>query len=78
MLTTQSLIGPCQHTYLLVQLVPVPGSLNVFFLLQDENCTMFLIAGYSRYNCPYVWVSLQCISISYQGAGWGGGGGGGG
>jgi hypothetical protein len=25
---------------------------------QDDNTTMFLIAGYTRYNCPYVWVSL--------------------
>ncbi|XP_065840493.1 uncharacterized protein [Oscarella lobularis] len=22
----------------------------------DDDLTMFLIAGYSRYNCPYVWV----------------------
>lgn len=22
----------------------------------DENSTLFLIAGYGRYNCPYVWV----------------------
>eukprot|EP00118_Oscarella_pearsei_P008692 m.46116 g.46116 ORF g.46116 m.46116 type:complete len:261 (+) comp33667_c0_seq11:52-834(+) len=22
----------------------------------DDNSTMFLIAGYGRYNCPYVWV----------------------
>lgn len=24
--------------------------------LGDENSTLFLIAGYGRYNCPYVWV----------------------
>eukprot|EP00040_Diaphanoeca_grandis_P013425 m.67851 g.67851 ORF g.67851 m.67851 type:complete len:270 (-) comp23880_c0_seq2:20-829(-) len=23
---------------------------------KDENSTMFLIAGYKRYSCPYVWV----------------------
>ena len=27
-----------------------------FFSLQDERSTLFLIAGYGRYNCPYVWV----------------------
>lgn len=25
--------------------------------LQDDSSTLFLIAGYARYNCPYVWVS---------------------
>jgi len=23
---------------------------------QDERSTLFLIAGYGRYSCPYVWV----------------------
>ena len=25
--------------------------------LEDESCTMFLIACYARYASPYVWVS---------------------
>lgn len=25
-------------------------------VLQDDKSTLFLIAGYGRYNCPYVWV----------------------
>jgi len=33
--------------------------------LQDENCTMFLIAGYSRYNRPYVWVSNTGLAILF-------------
>lgn len=23
----------------------------------EENTTIFLVAGYARYGCPYVWVS---------------------
>ena len=25
---------------------------------QDDRSTLFLIAAYARYNCPYVWVSV--------------------
>ena len=26
------------------------------FILQSDDSTLFLLAGYARYNCPYVWV----------------------
>lgn len=26
------------------------------FFCQDETSTLFLIAGYARYSCPYVWI----------------------
>ncbi len=25
----------------------------------EDNSTLFLLAGYARYNCPYVWVSIS-------------------
>ncbi len=38
-------------------------SKSIFNLFtQSEDSTIFLVAGYSRYACPYVWVSTGCIS----------------
>ena len=35
----------------------VRWSLTAFCLCsQTSNTTLFLVAGYSRYSCPYVWV----------------------
>ena len=32
-------------------------NVTVFHIfLQTSNTTLFLVAGYSRYSCPYVWV----------------------
>lgn len=28
----------------------------LLFFCQDETSTLFLIAGYARYSCPYVWI----------------------
>lgn len=55
---------------------------NIFWLLhlfdffsfclfiQDEKSTLFLIAAYARYNCPYVWVrSNHERLVSFTGGG---------
>ena len=33
------------------------------FFNKDEQTTVFLVAAYDRYHCPYVWVSLS-LSLS--------------
>ena len=40
----------------------------VIIFPQDDKSTVFLIAAYARYSCPYVWVSVSynhCTSDVY-------------
>ena len=34
----------------------LPRDLAPTLCVQDENSTLFLVAAYQRYSCPYVWV----------------------